>query len=84
MVLSNRSKGGASSFRYSTLTRPSTRRQQLGPRPAKSAKVPHMSRPNIRKALRSLRAVGMVEQIGGRGRPMTYHANVGLIRPRPT
>jgi ATP-dependent DNA helicase RecG len=36
-----------------------------------------MSRPNIRKALRSLRAVGMVEQIGGRGRPTTYHAKLG-------
>jgi ATP-dependent DNA helicase RecG len=36
----------------------------------------HLSRPNIRKALRSVRAVGVVEQIGGRGRPTTYHANL--------
>lgn len=31
-----------------------------------------LSRPNIRKALRSLRAAGLVDQAGGRGRPTTY------------
>jgi ATP-dependent DNA helicase RecG len=28
--------------------------------------------PNIRKALRALRGVGLVEQLGGKGRPTTY------------
>lgn len=34
-----------------------------------------LSRPNIRKALRSLRNMGLVEQVGGRGRPTTYRVN---------
>ncbi|MFC4127347.1 helix-turn-helix domain-containing protein [Nocardia rhizosphaerae] len=31
-----------------------------------------LSGPNIRKALRSLRAAGLAEQEGGRGKPTTY------------
>lgn len=34
-----------------------------------------LSGPNIRKALRSLRTAGLVEQEGGRGKPTTYHRN---------
>jgi ATP-dependent DNA helicase RecG len=32
----------------------------------------NLSAPNIRKALRELRSRGLVEQLGGRGRPTTY------------
>lgn len=31
-----------------------------------------LSAPNIRKALRELRSRGLVEQLGGQGRPTTY------------
>ncbi|WP_433417104.1 helix-turn-helix domain-containing protein [Microtetraspora malaysiensis] len=31
-----------------------------------------LSAPNIRKALRELRGQGLVEQLGGRGRPTSY------------